>query len=59
MQKLGDWFRSNKLCLNVKQTKYILFIPTTKYQKCIREQFIGQEVERMGNNQNEEYIMKR
>ena len=55
LEKLDDWFRSNKLCLNVKKTKYILFRPTTTYPKFITEHIYlnGQEVERVGNNQNE------
>ena len=55
LKKLDDWFRSNKLCLNVKKTKYILFRPTIAYPQFITEQIYvnGQEVERIGNNQNE------
>ncbi len=35
--------------------KYIPFRPTTAYPKCIREHIFlnGQEVERVGNDQNE------
>ena len=55
LEKLNDWFRANRLCLNVKKTKYILFRPTTNYPKTINENIYlnGQQVDRVGNNQNE------
>ncbi len=33
LQKLTEWFKANKLCLNVKKTKYILFDPLLTIHK--------------------------
>ena len=28
---LGEWFKANKLCLNIKKTKYVLFQPNNAH----------------------------
>ena len=55
LAQLDDWFRANKLCLNVKKTKYMLFRPTTAHPKQLDEQIFlnGQPVARVGHNQAE------
>ena len=55
LEKLNDWFRANRLCLNVKKTKYILFRPTITFPRNVDECIYmnGQEVIRIGNDQNE------
>jgi hypothetical protein len=30
LQKLSQWFRANKMAVNVSKTKYIIFKPTSK-----------------------------
>ncbi len=55
LQKLTEWFKANKLCLNVKKTKYILFRPSINYPQNINEHIVlnGQNVDRVGNAQSE------
>ena len=55
LAKLNDWFCANKLSLNAKKTKYILFRPTVTYPD-LRNRHImlnGHPVDRIGNNQKE------
>ena len=55
LQKLEVWFMANKLCLNVKKTKYILFRPNVTVPKsntnCIM--LNGQKVVQIGHKLNE------
>jgi exonuclease III len=53
--KLNDWFQANKLCLNVKKTKYILFRSSLSNPQLINEHLFinGEEVDRIGNHQKE------
>ena len=55
LQKLEVWFMANKLCLNVKKTKYILFRPNVMVPKsntnCIM--LNGQKVVQIGHKLNE------
>ena len=55
LAKLNDWFCENKLSLNAKQTKYILFIPTVTYPDLcnMHIRLNGHPVDRIGNNQRE------
>ncbi len=48
LDQMSEWFKANKLCLNVKKTKYILFRPTTNYPQNVVEQIVlnGQNVDR-------------
>ena len=51
--KLNDWFCANKLSLNAKKTKYIIFRPNLVHPD-IQERNItlnGHMVDRIGNNQ--------
>ena len=55
LAKLNDWFCANKLSLNAKKTKCILFRPTVTYPD-LRNRHImlnGHPVDRIGNNQKE------
>ena len=54
LEQLNDWFRANRLCLNVKK-KYILFRLTITFPRNVDEYIYmnGQEVIRIGNDQNE------
>ena len=36
LQKLGDWFTSNKLSLNIKKTKYTFFSIKTQLKTAYR-----------------------
>ena len=53
LQRLSNWFRANKLCLNVSKTKYILFRPSTNFPN-IKDNYQilldGQPVDRIGND---------
>ncbi len=49
--KLENWFRANKLCLNIKKTKYILFRPNAAFPKR-NENYISLNGQ-IGNNFNE------
>ena len=55
LQKLEVWVMANKLCLNVKKTKYILFRPNVTVLRsntnCIM--LNGQEVDQIGYTLNE------
>ena len=55
LEHLNDWFRANRLCLNVKKTKYILFSPK-KSKHNINDNHIilnEQDVDRIGHNETE------
>lgn len=54
LQNLTEWFNSNRLCLNVKKTKYILFSPSNvqKLNNC-NIYINNQIVDRIGNNEFE------
>ena len=59
LQKLEVWFMANKLCLNVKKTKYILFRPNVTVPKsntnCIM--LNGQKVVQIGHKLNEKSFL--
>jgi hypothetical protein len=54
LEKLNQWFRANKLCLNTQKTKYIIFRPqiaqTMDYERSLK--INEQNIERIGNNLN-------
>jgi hypothetical protein len=54
LEALNQWFRANKLCLNVNKTKYIIFRPTTitLLPENIQIKINDQPIERIGNNMN-------
>ncbi len=45
LEKLNTWFKANRLCLNVKKTKYMLFSPN--YSRRIPNGRNGQEVDQV------------
>lgn len=55
LEKLNTWFMSNRLCLNVKKTKYILFRPNNVPTMHYNEDIIlnGEVVEQISHAQNE------
>ena len=55
LEKLTSWFNANRLCLNVKKTKYMLFRPRN-YTTNISHNRIylnGEEVDQSSNTNNE------
>jgi hypothetical protein len=54
LERLNQWFRANKLCLNTQKTKYIIFRPqiaqTMDYERSLK--INEQNIERIGNNLN-------
>ena len=54
LERLNQWFRANKLCLNTQKTKYIIFRPQTAqtmdYERSL--EINEQNIERIGNNLN-------
>ena len=51
--KASDWFKANKLTLNISKTKYILFRSKTLEHLDLSQldiQIDGQSVERVGKN---------
>ncbi len=54
LNSLNQWFRANKLCLNVTKTKYIVFRPTTNHHNLMNRELIinNQPLERIGHNEN-------
>ena len=55
LKKLNDWFCANKLSLNAKKTKYILFRPNITHPNINNRHIILNEhsVDRVGNTQKE------
>lgn len=53
LKNLTDWFRANRLCLNVKKTKYILFNPSHSQIITGNNQIILNDspVDRIGQNE--------
>ena len=51
LEKLNQWFRANKLCLNISKTKYIIFRPSvTRHIESDHTLFINnQAIERIGD----------
>jgi len=51
LEKLNVWFMANRLCLNVKKTKYILYRPNNVQLKPNNENIIlnGQVVDQISN----------
>ena len=57
LTKLNDWFSANKLALNVKKTKYVIFSPKTSIPPANKSIAIdGKTISRVGNNQTEKSI---
>ena len=54
LEAMNQWFRANKLCLNVNKTKYIVFRPTASHipTENASIQINNQPVERIGNTIN-------
>ena len=54
LQSLNEWFRSNKLSLNVKKTKYIVFGPKLSNRRMQNNNIIidGNTVERISTHEN-------
>ena len=54
LEKLNQWFRANKLCLNITKTKYIIFRPTATKQIGKNEKMYidNQEIERISDQLN-------
>ena len=52
LEKLNTWFKANRLCLNVKKTKFILFRPVSRKIPHHNENiyFNGQVVDQISNN---------
>ena len=52
LEAMNHWFIANKLCLNVKKTKYIIFRPNNAHSipQDLEIKINGQSVERIGNN---------
>jgi len=54
LERLNQWFRANKLCLNTQKTKYIIFKPQIAqpmdYERSLK--INEQNIERIGNNLN-------
>ena len=52
LQHLSQWLKSNKLCLNTKKNKYIIFKPSQNHSTCNQEIYIDhQKIEKIGNSQ--------
>ena len=51
LEAINQWFRANKLCLNVNKTKYILFRPTATHiqSENVNIKINNEPVERIGN----------
>ena len=58
LNKLNEWFKANRLCINVKKTKYILFRPSSTFPKSLNEHIYlnDMEVEQIGNYKNEKFF---
>ena len=54
LEALNQWFRANKLCLNVNKIKYIIYRPNTinLLTTNIQIKINDQPIERIGNNMN-------
>ena len=54
LHSISEWLRANKLCLNTKKTKYIIFRPCINYRLAdnYHVQIDDQNIERIGNNQS-------
>ena len=52
LEAMNHWFIANKLCLNLKKTKYIIFRPNNAHiiPQDLEIKINGQSVERIGNN---------
>jgi len=54
LERLNQWFRANKLCLNTQKAKYIIFRPqraqTIDYERSLK--INEQNIEWIGNNLN-------
>lgn len=52
LDNMNEWFRANKLCLNVSKTKYIIFKPSVRprnnYHQSLK--IDNQTIERIGND---------
>ena len=58
LQKASDWFKANKLTLNVKKTKFMLFSGHEKVidQGNLNLQIDGKSVDKIGNNCKDKYF---
>ena len=51
IDQVCKWFQSNRLTLNVKKTKFIIFVPPDRKETCQEKIYInGQEIERIGES---------
>jgi hypothetical protein len=54
LEKINQWFRANKLCLNISKTKYIIFRPSGSHH-ALNDQFLyidNKVIEQIGNHTN-------
>lgn len=57
LDKLNQWFNSNKLSLNVAKTNYMVFTPNNNYVKSNQKIKIdGKEINQAGNDKQSKYI---
>ena len=58
LNKLNEWFKANRLCINLKKTKYMLFRPSSTFPKLLNEHIYlnDMEVEQIGNYKNEKFF---
>ena len=58
LQKASNWFRSNKLTLNVKKTKFMLFSGQNKLNDIgdLNLQINGKNIDQVGNNCKDKYF---
>jgi len=58
LEKINQWFRANKLCLNISKTKYIIFRPSGSHQ-ALNDQSLyidNQVIEQIGNHTNTNFF---
>ncbi len=54
LEQLNTWFRANRLCLNVKKTKYILFRPHQSLMRPYEDIYLdGERVNQISHNSDE------
>ena len=58
LQKATDWFRANKLTLNVKKTKFMLFSGQSKIHDLgdLKLKINGKDIDQIGNNCKDKYF---
>ena len=58
LQKASNWFRANKLTLNVKKTKFMLFSGQSKIHDLgdLKLKINGKDIDQIGNNCKDKYF---